>query len=357
MSLTKVFDSLSDAILVVNQVGDVSYFNRSASELINGTSIETIGIDRLRNMLKLVLSEQLNLPCSFKVVIDKEHGEYQVTISKLYTFFIVALSKLPLDTNLHKHSKSNEHRTPNNHETLIKTFFRDQFKSLVALYDAELKDLGAAPPYKALNYREKFEMLMDVLFSDIPEKPYPIYDLIKISCATLKNNASLKSHELSIYTASDFQKPQVRCRQDWFTFIFLDCLLFVATDSLNEYDVETRVDEDSQYLTIHIFTRDNTVTSIHRKLIMKHKFDSKGINCSHDLITHDSSTLTVSRYLTEKLRGNIEVIARSPRPRIIIKLPIGDTTFDEHELLIKQSDLLLKELADLKSKFKGGMSI
>jgi signal transduction histidine kinase len=93
MSLKQVFDELSDGVLIVNQDGDISYFNQPASQIIGGETIDTLGLGALQRMMRLVLNGELSTPIRF-IEKTESGAEYTVKILTMYSFFVVQFVEL-----------------------------------------------------------------------------------------------------------------------------------------------------------------------------------------------------------------------------------------------------------------------
>jgi transcriptional regulator with PAS, ATPase and Fis domain len=88
MTLTDLFKDLSDGILIINKDGNVNYYNKPASKLIHGETIDTIGLERLQMIMPLVLNGELSTPIRF-IETTYATKEYSVKIISMYSFYIV----------------------------------------------------------------------------------------------------------------------------------------------------------------------------------------------------------------------------------------------------------------------------
>lgn len=354
MSITKIFDSMSDAVMVINHYGEVSYFNRAASEIIYGETIDTIGIDRLSNTMKLVLNEQINLPYSFDVFIESKGLNYRATVSRLYSFIIVALS-IPLggqDTKEEQSFISDMH--PDSTLSLIHGYISTQVKLLSTSFISHSENYSAYYLEEAIRiHQQRIEMLTEAIFSSPSQKkPRFMTEMIQDACPKINRLLFAGTIDLSVYNLSENEEyKDFYCNQVWFTLMLMDILDFVTMQKKTNRAVVIDFSQTSHYKIMQFSVQNLNVLPIHHhNLLFSEKLE--GIESSS--ISKELNTLpplTIASFVINKLRGNLKITKKHKSPSLLIKLPAGHHS-EEHELLHRQSKIFARELAEIKLKME-----
>lgn len=341
---------MSDAVLVINHYGEVSYFNHAASEIIYGETIDTIGIDKLASTMKLVLNEQIILPYSFYVYIESKGIKYRATVSRLYSFFIVALS-IPLVEQQTKEAQlftSDMH--PDSTLILIHDYISTQIKLLSTSFISHSENYPAHYVEEAIRiHQQRIEMLMQVIFSSPSQKkPHLMTEMIREACPKLNRYLFVENIDLSVYRLSENEEYEdFYCKQEWFTLMLMDILDFVTTQKRTKCAVVVDVIQSSHYKILQFSVQNIKVLPIHHLNLLFTR-TLEGLDSS-DLSKKLNTLppLTIATFVINKLRGNLKITNKHKNPSLIIKLPVGFHS-EEHELLHRQSKLFARELAEIK---------
>lgn len=346
MSITKVFDALTDAILIINQTGDVSYFNKPGAKIIKGTHIETIGIDRMDEMLKLVLNEQIRLPFTF-TVRSSSNIEYEATVSKLYSFYIVAISDQK-SSSAYPKSPSLKGKSSTQVGVHIREMLNNEMEHISSLISSVTVDTDVRLQREIGKLKNKLDVVMNSIFMSAPKETQSVEMMLEGIGHDEVFPTLSKSVELNIYDLSEIDFAFLFCSQEWFEIILVESLNHLITDNRYKFNVVMGVDQASHYLTIHIAGKDDSVVPIHKQLSMKKLL--KGEEITHE---GNSSTrnhdMALARHIVEKLQGYVAVLGQD-YSSIVIKLPIGSPPGDENNLLLEQSRLFAQELGELRLK-------
>lgn len=344
MSLTKVFDALTDAILVVNQTGEVSYFNKPGSKIIKGTHIETIGIDRLDEMLKLVLNEQIRLPFTFTVRLSN-NTEYEATVSKLYSFYIVAISNQE-SVPAYSQQASGKGKNSTHVGVHIREMLNNEIELITSLADSFTDDAAGRLQGELGKFKSKLDMVMNAIFMSGPNDTQPVETMLEAIGQDGAFTTLARDVELNVYGLSEIDFAFLFCSQEWFEIILVESLNHLITDDRYRFDLVVGVDQDSHYLTIHIAGKDDSVVPFHKRLSMKKLIHSEARG-DEGLTTAGYHDMALARHIVEQLQGYVAVLGQDSSG-ILIKLPTGSPPGDENELLLEQSRLFAQELGELR---------
>lgn len=345
MSLTKVFDTLTDAILVINQRGEVSYFNKPGSKIINGTHINTIGIDRLDEMLKLVLNEQIHLPFTFTVRLAN-NTKYEATVSKLYSFYIVAITNQGAAPAYQQAGGKGKNSPQIGMH--IREMLNNEIELIISLASLLTNGADQSLQSELTKLKNTLNMVMNAIFLHGPKNTQSVATMLEAIGQDGAFTTLTRDAELNIYGLSEIDSPFLFCSQESFEIILVESLNHLITDDRYRFDVVIGVDHDSHYLTIHIAGKDGSVVPSHKRLSMKKLIHSEARG-GKGLTTAGHNDMALARHIIEQLQGYVAVLGQDSSG-ILIKLPTGSPPGDENELLLEQSRLFAQELGELRLK-------
>jgi hypothetical protein len=351
MSLTKVFDALADAILIINQVGKVNYFNQPASELIKGTHVDTIGIGQLGNMLSLVLNEQILTPYSFNIQTSS-NAKYLVTVSKLYSLYIVAMCIQPSEIDNDQFQFDKNPKNFNSISNQLHDLFNDEIDLFSTFFISKIPDSDYQLLNEAHNLKKKLNLMMNAIFLSGPKKPELLVEVLgSVDCQTELPLLS-KNVELNVYGVSKIDSLLISCHPEWFKIILSDCLNHLIFNEDSTFNIVVTVDQSCHYISLHITARNSSIAHLHQNFTMRKIF--KGLTQNTHKQTNDrkSHNIPLARYLIKRLHGYIAVLNQDLSPGIIIKLPTYPPTQDEKDMMHEQSRVFAHEIGQLKLKME-----
>lgn len=88
MVITNVFDDLSDPVFTLSPQGEVSYSNTAAKSLIQGDTVDTLGVGPLQRIFVQLENHDLAMPMSF-VFTTADSQRYQANINHLYSAYVI----------------------------------------------------------------------------------------------------------------------------------------------------------------------------------------------------------------------------------------------------------------------------
>lgn len=351
MSLTKVFDNLNDAIFVVNHHGELTYFNAAASDLICGTTVDTIGIPRVTEMLNLVLNEQIVLPVRFKVSAGFATQEFHTTLTRIYSFYIVSMTASVSWLNQADADQPRKlHYSPITSlreqldvlsDLLIAAGSLDSDASSRQLDLSRLDDLSD----KLADIKVMLSMLLPTSVDQI--RPVSLSILMMEVLENLKAKSAIRSLDVEVYDQPQFA-IFVSCNSDWLRKALMQCLMYVIGNSTEARTIRVVIGYSELFNTIKITAGDQRVLAENVEMIGKAHFVANPLKRPHP--SYISPNLSLALHVLDKFKGNLIINDTEHHEELLLKFPSGEIQFEDADLSIQQCKLYARELAELKSK-------
>lgn len=258
MTLKQVFEDMSDGIVVVNQDGDISYFNKAASKLISGDTIDNLGLAAFQRMMRLILEGELSTPVKFveKVLAGTE---YSVKIITMNSFFVVQFVEVEFP-NDYQQIKANAIRMI--HDRLGKKL--DLLMSnLEMIKNYHLRKGMAAPESLISNNIDLIQDLsisaseLDHLADLYLKQPIDSYSIIApvklLKSALAQVEASCFKKDIKVKIRKNRTSPvKFYCNAPWMKMAVTECLIKLIQQAERNSVIFIKMDLHGHFLTIII---------------------------------------------------------------------------------------------------------
>lgn len=93
MSLQDILDDITDAVVIINDIGEHVYSNKSASKFGLSEGVEHLTSSEFRNTLSMVIEKKIKLPVIINLGSDSDLVQAcKVKISEQYRTYIISFS-------------------------------------------------------------------------------------------------------------------------------------------------------------------------------------------------------------------------------------------------------------------------
>jgi K+-sensing histidine kinase KdpD len=352
MILTDVFDDISDPVMILSDEGVMSYSNRAAKKLVQGDTIDTIGIPPLQRLFRELGYGNLQLPLTFQFRTE-DHQRFMVKINRLYSAFVVHCMRL---NPVQESQTLRRNIVKMLHDLLSEPL--EQFEDGVEAMLADLSQKGLLERIERSTYESVIELskLLTRHISHIHELGELYLDDFQQSHENIPAS-SLLDGVLEHYEDEPRASEMIRvtkvsndnlfCNDHWMETALISCVDYALKQADSDDKVLIKHESNRFFHQFTVFVRDEDFSEVE-----KYESDTPVTPMrSQDFDYSDSLELELllAQRVLEMHGGQLIVDDTSKTERLVLELP-ADGQQAKDDMMVQQAKLYAQDLAQLKSQ-------
>lgn len=357
MSLRKVFHGLSDAIIVFNDEGTVTYTNEPADRLIDGKTIKTLGLTQVSKMMERLIQGEIQTPLRFEVFSD-DYARHQVSINKLSSGYVVTLAALKAESSFVV-LKKNTMLLLKDRLTLPLIALSDTLSQAAISLDTpllrhklhQIQDGLDSQIQQLLEHVKEIDILFDLYTTDAVEAFSNVTPLTIIKAAVKEVEPQLKAKSSTLLVRKRRNsKAILQCKTKWMVLAFSECIRHVIQKAQSHSNVHVTMALHDHFLTVRIgaVDSDSSLPETDGTWIPIHP--ASGKTSFTETIYNADLDLSLAERIIFLHQGNLKSYWTDEGTQIVIELPVGEVQQHNSILMQQQSRLFARELAQLRAR-------
>lgn len=359
MDLRQVFQGLSDAIIVFNDKGVVTFTNDPAEQLIDGKTVKTLGLAQVSQMMDKVIQGEIKTPLRFEIFSDN-YARHQVFINKLSSLYVVSLTTLKTEPSFVALKKKTMLLLRDRLNQPLSEL-SDNLSQAAATMDAPLLRHKLNQMQGRLNMKiqqlqhhvKEIDTLFDLYTTDAIEAFSNVTPLTIIKAAAQEVEPQLKAKSSTLFVRKRRNsRALLQCKTAWMILAFSECIRHVVKEAQHYSNILVTMALHDHFLTVRIGAIDSdsplpetegTWVPIHPKA-RKSSIKQPIYNANLDL--------SLAERIIFLHQGNLKSYWTDEGTQIVIELPVGEVQQHNSILMQQQSYLYARELAQLRAIIK-----